>query len=517
MQTTDLQITEKYLVFPVSRYADPVPVRFLRKDRLVFDADLRLDADGAERAFLDLSAFSGETLSLALPDGMACAPVFASRGAPRVGPHRYRPEVHFTPDRGWMNDPNGLVFYRGAWHMFYQHNPYGRAWGNMHWGHAVSRDLVHWEEQPIALYPDELGTMFSGSAVVDTRNDSGLREGDDDPILLFYTAAGGTGARSEGKPFVQCMAWSSDGGRTFRKYAQNPVLGHVEAQNRDPKVIRCEELSCWLMAIYLDGDRYALYRSDDLRSFRPYRVLPLAEDAECPDFFPLCADGDPARRFWILTGASHRFAVYAFRDGELVEVQGSRPFAHSHHCYASQTFSDVPDGRRISLGWGRDLPFGDAPFQGQMSLPLELSLRSGPDGYALCAVHARECGALVRERTERTDAAVGPDAPLSLPLSGRACRIFMDVRGVGTAVRLHAWGRKIVIDPAAGEVRADKYRCPLKSSLCVTLDAASAEILCDGTAELTVPFSANYSYTALTLTAEAPVSLPSITLERLAL
>ena len=161
----------------------------------------------------------------------------------------HRPQFHFSPRTGWTNDPNGLVFYRGQYHLFFQHNPVSVKWGNMTWGHAVSTDLIHWQEVEDAIHPDELGTAFSGSAVVDWHNTAGLASGDEKAIVAFYTSAGS--CVTPPKPFTQSIAYSTDAGRTWQKYAGNPVLGHIRAENRDPKVIWHEPTGRWVMALSL--------------------------------------------------------------------------------------------------------------------------------------------------------------------------------------------------------------------------------------------------------------------------
>lgn len=204
---------------------------------------------------------------------------------------KYRSGFHFSSQRGWLNDTSGLVYYKGVYHMFYQHNPVGCKWGNMHWGHAVSRDLVHWEEREIALYPDEMGTMFSRSAIVDTKNVTGLKQNENDVILLYYTAAGNTDSElSRSQPFTQCLAYSVDGGNTFEKYYKNPVVPLIEHENRDPKVVYDPVNDIYVMVLYLAENRYMLLSSSNLLEWKQMHEIILQEDAECPDFYPLPVD-----------------------------------------------------------------------------------------------------------------------------------------------------------------------------------------------------------------------------------
>jgi hypothetical protein len=148
-------------------------------------------------------------------------------GSARPYGEAYRPQFHFSARKNWLNDPNGLVFYKGRYHLFFQHNPQGINWGNMTWGHSVSPDLLHWTQIENALTPDDLGTIYSGSAVVDWKNTGGFKTGAQDPLVCFYTSAG--------KPFTQSLAYSNDGGDTWTKYAQNPILGHIREKTATPK------------------------------------------------------------------------------------------------------------------------------------------------------------------------------------------------------------------------------------------------------------------------------------------
>ena len=202
----------------------------------------------------------------------------------------HRPQFHFTPKKDWMNDPNGLVFYKGEYHLFFQYTPDSVRHGPNTWGHAVSTDLVRWEQIEHAIEPDEYGWIWSGSAVVDWNNTAGLKEGDEDTIVAIYTI-GGFG--DPPNPCVQSISYSNDRGRTFTMYDGNPVLGHIRAANRDPKVIWHKPTQTWIMALYLDANDYTFYGSKDLKKWDHLCDLAVPGTSECPDFFPLAVDGDP--------------------------------------------------------------------------------------------------------------------------------------------------------------------------------------------------------------------------------
>ena len=180
---------------------------------------------------------------------------------------KYRPQFHFTPQKGWTNDPNGLVFYKGEYHLFFQHNPFDTKWGNMTWGHAVSHDLVHWKQLANAIEPDTRGTIFSGSAVVDDDNTAGLQSGEEKTLVAIYAAAGGTSPESKGQPFTQCIAYSNDRGRTWTKYSGNPVVPHILADNRDPKVVWHSPTKQWIMVLFLDGNTFRFLASPNLKNW----------------------------------------------------------------------------------------------------------------------------------------------------------------------------------------------------------------------------------------------------------
>jgi fructan beta-fructosidase len=311
-----------------------------------------------------------------------------------------RPEYHFTPPQNFMNDPNGLVFFDGEYHLFYQHNPFGDVWGHMSWGHAVSRDLIHWEHLPVALY-EEAGVMiFSGSAVVDWQNTSGFGQENNPPLIAIYTGHSEVDQN-------QNLAYSIDRGRTWTKYKGNPILSIGARDFRDPKVFWHERTQKWVMVTAL-SDQYKVRfdSSPDLKhwthlsDFGPSGAV----DGiwECPDLFPLPIDDQPERSKWILkvdalkgTGAQYfignfdgtRFINDA-RDDQIRRVDYGADF------YAAQSWSDVPDGRRIWIAWLNNWHYANliptSPWRGLFSIPRELVLRQYPNALRLIQIPIEE-------------------------------------------------------------------------------------------------------------------------------
>ena len=329
------------------------------------------------------------TTSLALlPLAQSCA--ILGEGRPRnLYREKYRPQFHFTPRINWTNDPNGLVYYKGEYHLFFQHNPSGINWGNMTWAHAISKDLIHWKQLPNAIEPDELGTIFSGSAVVDWNNTSGFQTGKENVLVAFYTSAGGHAKVK--KPFTQSIAYSNNRGRTWIKYKNNPVIEHIRAQNRDPKVIWHEPTKTWIMALYLASDDFTLLSSKNLKAWTRIQDIKLPGSSECPDFFELPVDGDHANTRWVFWGANGRYLLGTF-DGRKFTPEGEPLESVVGQYYAAQTYSDIPEsnGRRIQIAWMRGGKFPDMPFNQQMSIPCELTLRTFPEGIRLSHVPVRE-------------------------------------------------------------------------------------------------------------------------------
>ena len=302
-----------------------------------------------------------------------------------------RPQFHFTAKKHWINDPNGLVYFDGEYHLYFQHTPGSMVHGRTTWGHAVSTDLVHWKQlHTAALDVDETGWMWSGSAAVDHHDTGGFQEGDAPPLIAFYTAGGER--VFPGKRCIQCIAYSNDRGRTWTKYAGNPVIGHIRAENRDPKVVWHEPTARWIMTLFMDGNDYALFASPDLKSWTHLQDLTLPGVSECPDFFELPVDGDPSNTRWVFWGASGGYLFGRFDGNKFRPETDVLQAEQGANGYAAQTWSDIPaeDGRRIQISWMRGGRYPAMPFNQQMSFPVELTLRTLPDGIRLCREPVRE-------------------------------------------------------------------------------------------------------------------------------
>jgi sucrose-6-phosphate hydrolase SacC (GH32 family) len=307
----------------------------------------------------------------------------------------FRPAFHFTPTEGWINDPNGLVWFRDEWHLFYQYyNP--EQVDGMQWGHAVSTDLMHWAHLPPAIAPDAHGQIWSGSAVVDAENSSGLFEGEGGIVCIFtHWQPGEDGRQSQG------IAFSSDG-RRFETYSGNPVIpqlrhleGHPDdAAFRDPKVFYHAPTERWIMVVA--GGKLRIFSSADLIHW-DFESIHDDITTECPDLFPLPVDGDPNDLRWVLSGGGRWYMLGDF-DGKRFIPQSERlPMSGGPDFYATQTWSNAPDGRRVAISWlfdwcygsgpsagGINNPFPTAPISGgALSVPCELSLARTTAGLRL--------------------------------------------------------------------------------------------------------------------------------------
>lgn len=364
------------------------------------------------------------TLLLASVNGMAQPPQPSPQAAQTAYKEKFRPRFHFSPAAHWMNDPNGMVFYQGVYHLFFQYYPGSTVWGPMHWGHAVSKDLVHWQEKPIALYPDSLGYIFSGSAVLDKNNTSGFGSPGHPPLVAIFTQHDPVGASRNRNDFQnQSIAYSTDNGRTWTKYGHNPVLKNPGITDfRDPKVFWYQPSRQWIMTLAAK-DHVAFYASPDLKHWALAGEFGRDRGAhggvwECPDLFPLTGHGQSS---WVLIvninpggpngGSATQYFLGSF-DGTTFtpSTAGTRWLDYGPDEYAGVTWSNT-GARRIFLGWMSNWLYGQAvptsPWRSANTLPRELGLQKLGDSIYLTSEPVKELAAL--------DLVTAPPHPATLP------------------------------------------------------------------------------------------------------
>ncbi|MFV2068807.1 MAG: GH32 C-terminal domain-containing protein, partial [Pirellulales bacterium] len=442
----EIVVTRRYLHLPVTTGAPVRRITLRNAGRSVRQFDICLATDKPDFVvFVDIGRWRGKRLMIDAGKLVGGAKALASivqsdaiPGQSHLYRERHRPQFHFTSRRGWLNDPNGLVYYQGEWHLFYQHNPYGWKWGNMHWGHAVSRDLVHWTELGDAIHPwsDCKGAAFSGSAVVDWKNTSGFQSGQEHVLVAIYTDTGAG----------ESIAYSNDRGRTWTMFPNNPVVKH---SGRDPKVIWHRPTNRWVMAVYdqVDDKRYiAFYSSHNLKEWTfESRIEGFFE---CPDLFELPVDGDEANSRWVLHAADGQYVLGDF-DGHAFhpDHDGKHQTWYGNY-YAGQSYFAAPDGRRVQIGWGRGVTFPNMPFNQQMTIPVNLTLRATADGIRMFAEPVDEIHALVDHTSAQADVALGKE-PHTIDVAGE----LLDITATfaiadSTAVGLSVHGVEIVYDVA---------------------------------------------------------------------
>lgn len=300
-----------------------------------------------------------------------------------------RPHFHFAPARNWMNDPNGLIFYRGKYHLFFQYNPEDNQWGNMSWGHATAADLINWQELPLAISYTPTHAIFSGSAVVDYFNTTGFGSIENPAMVAIFTAH-----QHDSQHQAQSLAYSTDEGLTWQHYEGNPVLDLKMKDFRDPKVMWNTVNEAWVMSVVKPQEyTVAFYQSQDLKQWELLSEFTNKNGTdgvwECPDLFPLPVDGDATKIKWILFvsvnpggvtgGSGTQFFIGDWNGKEFVaDDLTTRWLDYGRDNYAGVTFSDAPDNRRIYLGWmnnweyAKEIPAN--PARGSMTIPRELSL-----------------------------------------------------------------------------------------------------------------------------------------------
>jgi sucrose-6-phosphate hydrolase SacC (GH32 family) len=489
--STYFKAEKKYLVLPVKNgaakknlelWVDGVNTRF-------FDMELAEDKPDWF-AYLQIDEWKGKDIELRVDKVSTTSKVFSpvvqsdlDTNAGKTYNEKLRGQFHFSPKRGWTNDPNGMVYYKGEYHLFFQHNPYGRGWGNMTWGHAVSKDMVHWKELGDVLHPDKFGPVFSGGAVVDKMNTSGLGKDDNPPMISFHTGA---------RAWAQCLSWSNDG-RIFQNL-DHAVVPRINKDNRDPKVIWHEPTKKWVMVLWVergDNEQHSIQflTSPDLKNWTKASTTygGIGNDRylfECPEFYELPVEGMPGVKKWLLTGANSEYAIGTF-DGITFKPEAERLNGQlGRDFYASQTFSDEPNGRRIEMGWWRThTDKEDMTFNQSMSIPLEQKLVKTPAGIRLTRMPVKELESL-RTKTYHIGNLTLKDnvannlnninielAEMRLEIEpGKAKELILDIRGV--PVSYDVASQQLVVDGVKAPASLQKG----KLSLIIYADRTGLEI-----------------------------------------
>ena len=418
----------KYLLLPIQEEKDEAQVLLDTGSKDDTWMDVRLAQNGSDY-YVPFALGKGKTATVKIlglkKDALALNLLKLSNTFDTTNTDYYRPSYHFTPLYGWMNDPNGMVYKDGEYHLYFQYNPYGSKWGNMHWGHAVSKDLVHWEHLDPAIARDPVGHIFSGSSVIDKKNTAGFGK---DAIIAIYTN------NSVNHDEVQCIAYSNDNGRTFTKYEGNPVLTPFDGLKdfRDPKVFWYEKGKCWYMIVSADKEM-RLYKSKNLKKWNYVSAFGKGIGQqpcqyECPDFFQLPVNGDKKKMKWVMTmninpgcwfgGSATEYFVGDF-DGKKFTCPDANEvkwldWGKDH--YATVTFSNTGD-RVLGITWMSNWQYANlTPFKqnrGANGLPRELKLYEKNGKYYISEDVAPEVYALRKDTKNVADASVSDEKMLA--------------------------------------------------------------------------------------------------------
>ena len=447
-----INTNNRYLLIPVQERAEMAHVRVVKNNQLAQTFNVRLAVDKIDYFVpLDLNTVSGEAvLQVKVPaqqhvnkafkdyscwTSMKYSDTFDSRNV-----EKFRPAYHHSPVYGWMNDPNGLFYKDGVWHLYYQWNPYGSQWENMTWGHSTSTDGLHWTPQPTAIEADALGAIFSGCCVVDKNNTAGFGNG---AIVAYYTSAG---ARQ-----TQSMAFSLDGGQTFTKYAGNPVIVSDVPDFRDPHIFWNEEAGFWNMVL-ASGQEMSIYSSKDLKQWKHESNFGLTYGNhsgvwECPDLMKLPVDGTGEQKWMLICninpggpfgGSATQYFIGQFDGHQFVcedQPEETKWMDYGKDHYATVTFDNAPDGRRVAIAWMSNWQYANQvptmQFRSTNSILRDLSLYQY-EGETYCAVRpAKEMdaarGKKIARPTDRCEIVVTLKGDARITLSnGSKERVVLD-------------------------------------------------------------------------------------------
>ena len=454
-----VKVGSHYLLLPVQEREDNASIKVIANNREVQTFNVKLAVDkvdyyvpldirrfGEEELLLDITFHGDRRFTGAMKDFLCWREMKQSDTFDTANREKYRPVYHHTPLYGWMNDPNGMFYKDGVYHLFYQWNPYGSQWENMNWGHSTSKDLIHWEAQPIAIEADALGSIFSGSCVVDKKNNQ---------VVAFYTSAG--------QSQTQSMAISNDNGKTFEKYAGNPVLVSSEEDFRDPKAFWNPEIQKWNMVLAV-GQEMWIYSSPNLKDWTFESTFGKGYGChegvwECPDLMKLQVRGTDKQKWMLICninpggpfgGSATQYFIGEF-DGHkfTCDHKDTRWMDYGKDHYATVTFDNAPDGRRIALAWMSNWQYANQvptkQFRSANSVPRDLDLFEY-NGEIYCGVTPSKELLSLRGKVVK-----------KLP---EACEIVVDVQGDMELTLANALGEQVVLkyDTAAKTFSMDRTR-----------------------------------------------------------
>ena len=439
-----LENGNKYVLLPVEEKAENASVRVIGKDnQCVRRPNVRLAVDHADY-YVPLEIKDGQVLDIifhgdrrtkgAIKEFACWKEIKFSNEFDTTNREKFRPAYHHTPQYGWMNDPNGMFYKDGEWHLYYQYNPYGSLWENMTWGHSVSKDLVHWEALPLAIEADAIGTIFSGSCVVDKDNTAGFGK---NTVIAFYTSAG--------EAQTQSMAYSTDGGRTFNKYEKNPVVTFNAPDFRDPKVFWYEGTHRWIMMLAV-GQEMQIWSSANLKDWQKESSFGSEYGNhggvwECPDMLKiedkwvLICNINPGGPFG---GSATQYFIGDF-DGKkftcesMPKVTKWLDYGKDH--YATVSFSNAPEGRTVVMAWMSNWQYANQvptrQFRSANSIARDLGLfKDGEETY-VSVTPSKENLAMRGNKVKNPTA---------------TCEIVVDVKGSMELTLSNAKGEQVVMN-----------------------------------------------------------------------
>lgn len=472
-----------------------------------------------------------------------------SSTSPAFANEQYRPQLHFTPQKGWMNDPNGMVYDKGTYHLFYQHYPDSTIWGPMHWGHATSKDLVHWQHQPIALYPDSLGYIFSGSAVIDEHNTTGFGKEGQAPLVAIYTSHDPKREKAKRNDVEnQSIAYSLDEGKTWTKYSSNPVLKNPGVRDfRDPKVSWNDETKKWIMTLATQ-DRITFFSSPNLKDWIKESEFGKEVGAhggvwECPDLFPLNHEG---KKHWVLVvnlnpggpngGSATQYFVGNFDGHQFTPYQtDTRWIDYGPDEYAGITWSNTGD-RKIFLGWMSNWQYANVvptkTWRSATTVPRELRLEKLGEKFLVASKPVEELSQLADQTINLESNKISKlTGPATLHLTTNKAEDFSItfsndegqkvVLGYDKALNAYFIDRtqsgKVSFEKGfAARHTAPRFSSSQNINLSIIVDKASVELFADnGLSVMTGIFFPDSDYSAVHIQSADPSTVRTVQISRM--